>query len=587
MTANNPYASESDRPSTSTIRIVGQVIKWVLFVVTLAGLLILWGFMGWALLQSRQISDDYPFFTPGVIELFSYALGALTISWLTVVLIWRFFGRFRWYALAATPILAIVGMVLLLQQYRIVFDADMNPIRLDPIAADYDLESGEGIIEKSLQVRSTDFPRFLGAEQDLKIPWLTWTSEFKNASAYQVLWRQPVGHGWSGFIVVDDIAFTMEQVGPWECVTARHLESGKLIWQHRDRHRHDEPAGGIGPRSTPTFHQGKLFTLGAHGTLNCLNANSGEVLWSLELTKEFDIPLQVYNEETDQQYDMEESDVMWGRAASPLIVGDNLVVPVGGRGTKGDSAANANVSLAAFSQDDGSLVWKGGDQQISYGSPTLATLGGRQQILITNEATVTGHDPENGTVLWTHARPGDSDGSANTSQPITLSDRLVLLSKEYGLGGELIEVVQQEGQWQTESLWKNPRVLKTKLTVPVIQGEYSYSISGGILECCHWETGERMWRGERVQHGQLLLVDNHLLVVSEQGTLMLIPATPDQCEVVFQMDDILAGRCWNMLCIAGDKLLARSELEATCIQLPVEVTSDAALAVDKNGSSGD
>lgn len=537
-------------------------------VVTLTCLLLLWAIVIWALLNTEYVEDQVPTLTTGVVELIAYGLGIVSVGAVAVALIWNFSGRWRWVFLLVGPI-AIAGLLMVvLRHYRIVFDADMNPLRIDAVDSEYELKPRSELQPDSLVAGPTDFPRYLGQQQDLTIDWLRWR-EWPSGQSLNVPWRRSMGYAWSGFTAVGDLAFTMEQKGPWECVTAYSIATGELVWAHRDRHRHDDPAGGIGPRSTPTFSQGKLFTLGAHGTLNCLEATTGNLIWQIELTEKFDIPLKTFHRGTDQQYDVEQTNVLWGRAASPLVVNDLVIVPVGG--VKDDPASKLR-SLVAFSVDDGTVVWESGNQQISYGSATLANLAGKPQILITNEATISGHDVETGKQLWIFDRTGDSGGPANTSQPIVLPNNQVLTSKGYGLGGELTQIaVDQHGQWTTETVWKNSRVLKTKLTVPVVQGNYAYCVSGGRLECTDWRTGERQWRGERVQHGQLLLIDGRLLVVSESGDLLVLKATPEACEILHQVDGLLSGRCWNMLCVTGNLLIARSDLEAVCVELPAEI----------------
>jgi outer membrane protein assembly factor BamB len=144
--------------------------------------------------------------------------------------------------------------------------------------------------------------------------------------------------------------------------------------------------GGVGPRSTPTIAGGRVYALGATGILQCLEGSTGKLVWEHNL-------LEIYGL-TQAESELE---VMWGRAASPLVVDDLVVVPAGGKSGK-------TRSLVAFRAEDGEKVWEAGTDQIAYASPSLATLGGQRQIVIVNEKTVTGHDPATGKQLWSEAR---------------------------------------------------------------------------------------------------------------------------------------------------------------------------------------
>ena len=144
--------------------------------------------------------------------------------------------------------------------------------------------------------------------------------------------------------------------------------------------------------------------------------------------------------------------------------------------------------------------------------------------MITNEASVSGHDPTTGRELWVHPWPGASDGDANTSQPMDVGKNRVLISKGYGGGAEMFEVVKSDqGDFSTTSIWQNPQVLKTKMTSPVIDGQHAYALSDRILECVDLNTGQRVWKNGRYGHGQLLLINGHLMIHAERGFLATVP----------------------------------------------------------------
>jgi outer membrane protein assembly factor BamB len=397
---------------------------------------------------------------------------------------------------------------------------------------------------------SEDYPQFLGPDRratvDQPVLARDWTG-----SAPRQLWRQPIGAGWSAFAAVNGFAVTLEQRGPNELVTCYSVRDGSLKWVHALEARHESKLGGVGPRSTPTIADGRVYALGATGVLRCLDGTSGVPLWIHDLLAMYEV---TPNEEAHN--------VPWGRANSPLVVDQLVVVPAGG------PRAGRRVSLVAFDKRSGAKVWEGGNRQISYASPTVATLQGVRQILSVNESSVSGHAVDTGLVLWEHFWPGSSNTAASASQPVAVSDHEVFVSKGYGVGAELFEVRQDEfGKWNTKSIWKRT-VLKTKLTNVVIHQDHVYGLDDGILSCVELATGRRRWKHGRYGHGQILLVGDVLLVESESGEISMIEPTPAGNRELGQFV-ALDGKCWNNLCLYGSYLLVRNAEEAACYQLPV------------------
>ena len=210
---------------------------------------------------------------------------------------------------------------------------------------------------------------------------------------------------------------TLEQRGGDELVTCYEVATGQPCWFHAIPARHQSVLGGIGPRSTPTIDQGRVYALGATGILRCLDGATGQPIWTEDLLARIGVTAK---EDLNA--------IAWGRAGSPLIVDHLVVVPLGGR------AKPPWISLAAFDKVTGRLAWTGGDCQASYSSPVLTTLAGRRQIVIVNQDYVSGHDPATGQTLWKHSWPGSSSTNSNVSQAFPVSNDRVLLSKGYGVG---------------------------------------------------------------------------------------------------------------------------------------------------------
>ncbi len=334
--------------------------------------------------------------------------------------------------------------------------------------------------------------------------------------------------------------------------TCYDRRTGQLEWADAVRARHESELGGVGPRSTPTIHQGRVYALGGTGILRALDGATGREIWTHDLLKEFGVA----DAEADKVA------IAWGRAASPLVVDEMVVVPAGGK------SGGPFVSLAAYALETGDEIWRGGDRQVGYASPSLVTLCGRRQIVMVNEASITGHEPQTGQVLWEHPWPGTSNAAANCSQTVPIDDRRLFISKGYGGGAMLFELAQTGGRWTTSQVWHNPRSLQTKFANVGQRDGYLYGLSDGILECIDVEQGKRQWKSGRYGHGQILLVGDSILVLGEAGQLTLVEANP-QKHVELGEIQALEGKTWNNLTLVGSSLLIRNGEEAACYVLPL------------------
>jgi outer membrane protein assembly factor BamB len=396
-----------------------------------------------------------------------------------------------------------------------------------------------------------DFPGFLGRRRDEAVDNVRLGRDWSSQPP-TLVWRQKIGAGWSAFSVVNGHAVTMEQRGNRESTTCYSVETGKLEWSHSTEERFERIDAGVGPQSTPTIDEGLVFSLGALGHLACLDGATGKALWEKDLLQEFGIS-------------RDEKSVPWGRSASPLVVGQQVIVPVGG------PKAGPLVSLAAFDKRTGALLWKGGESQISYSSPRFATLAGVEQILIVNEHTASGHDVKTGEALWECDWPGHSNRDPNVSQAVPVSTDRVLLSKGYGGGAKLLKLeLADGGHIKTREVWKKPHVLKTKMSNVALRDGYAYGLSDGTLECVDLRNGDSKWRKGRYGHGQILRVADLLLVLSEDGELALVEATPERANHVLGRLRVLEGLTWNNLALFGPYLLVRNAEEAACYKLPLQ-----------------
>ncbi|MFT5292268.1 MAG: outer membrane protein assembly factor BamB, partial [Planctomycetota bacterium] len=213
--------------------------------------------------------------------------------------------------------------------------------------------------------------------------------------------------------------------------------------------------------------------------------------------------------------------------------------------------------------------WEGPPRAISHASPTVATLLGVEQFLVMNEGTVSGHSLADGALLWEHSWPGSTPADANNSQPVVVGDGQVLVSKGYGSGSSLLSLKRtQTGDWSVTALWAQRRSLRTKLTTAVVRDGHAFGLSDGMLECISLSDGKRVWKEGRFGHGQLLLVGEHLLILSEEGELLLVEASAKGEGELLGRFPVLEGKTWNTFAMMGELVVLRNGQEAAAVRLP-------------------
>ena len=391
---------------------------------------------------------------------------------------------------------------------------------------------------------SGDFPQFLGPNRNATLPGpdlLSWETHPPGE-----VWRIKVHPGWSAFSVSGRTAITQEQREELECVVAYDLLTGTQLWIHSDETYHTTIMGGQGPRATPTITGDWVYALGATGILNCLDIQTGQVIWARNLTDEHST-----------------SAPRFGFSGSPLVHEDKVILSAGGR---------QNRSLVAHSVVDGRFIWGGGKMRAGYSSPSIHRIAGRDQILILNNGSVAAHHPENGEVFWEVPWP-TGGGLQCVAQPLPIADSQVFVTTGYGIGCKLYEISETNGTMQSTIVYETPR-MKAKFTQVVLHDGYIYGLDDGVFVCLDPETGQRKWKRGRYGHGQILLVGDKLIVQTEDGDVVLVRPNPDGLEELGTIP-ALSSKTWNNPVLAGSLLLVRNDREAVCYE--VALKSDDAL----------
>lgn len=432
------------------------------------------------------------------------------------------------FSAAAMEIRGVTGDLIPVLQWRWQKRTQLPPVEQTPNA--------NTVVLPPLPT-ANDYPQIYGPNRNGKVTGPALARDWQ-ASPPEMLWRQPIGAAWSGFAVVGMYAVTMEQRGEHELVTCYRLLTGELLWSHADRAHFLTTIAGEGPRTVPTIAGQRVLTLGATGILNCLKLADGKPVWSKDIITEND-----------------SSAPEWGVSGSPLVVDGMVIVSAGGKDGR---------SLVAYDIDTGELLWAGGDDRAHYSSPVLANLAGTPQILIFNGPGVAAHDITSGQVLWTYDW---ERGHPHITMPVVVPGDGVLVSSGYGTGSQLLHIQHDASDnWSARPIWKS-KCLKSKFANVIVRDDDIFGLDDGILVCLELATGDLQWKRGRYGHGQMILVNDLLLILSEKGDLALLEPVPDKHYELTRFA-IFSDKTWNPPTLVGEYLLVRNDKEAACYRLP-------------------
>jgi outer membrane protein assembly factor BamB len=375
-----------------------------------------------------------------------------------------------------------------------------------------------------------EWPGFRGPNRDSAVPGVTIATGWSQSPPVEV-WRKPVGPGWSSFAVQGGLLYTQEQHGEEELVTAYSAASGDLVWRHADPVRFYESNAGAGPRATPTLNGGRVYTLGATGILNVLDASTGQRIWYRDTTG-----------------DTKRRVPDWGFSASPIVT-KGLVIIYAGR-------------LAAYEAATGNLKWLGESVGGSYSSPHLATIGGVEQLLILTPHGAASLYPATGAPIWSHEWKG-----LPIIQPTLIPGGGILISASHSDGTRRIDPVRGANGWTIETRWTS-LALKPYFNDTVIHKGHAYGFDARILACIDLNDGKRIWKGGRYGNGQMLLLPDQdlLLILSEDGDLALVQASPAGFTELAKTP-ALEGKTWNHPVLASGLLFVRNAQEMAAFRL--------------------
>lgn len=385
---------------------------------------------------------------------------------------------------------------------------------------------------------AADWPQILGPKRDghsaeTKLNW-NWT-----AKPPAVAWSKDVGRGWAGVPVMGTKAFLFHRVDDEDVLTALDTATGIPVWKFAYTAKYKDDFGfDDGPRATPTVHKDVAYILGANGDLHAVNALNGEKKWHRNVLKDYG---------AGKGY--------FGVASSPVVADGKVIVNVGGKGA----------GVVAFDIENGKEIWKAGDDEASYSSPTVAEFGGKKVVVAFTRRGLLGIALDSGKQLFELKWRSRIDASVNASAPLIL-DGHIFLTSSYGTGAILLKC---DGT-TIEEVWSNDKSLSCQYATPVRVGDHLFGTDGradfntGRLRCVSWKTGEVKWSQDRYGCAGVIGVDGKFLAMTEAGDLVAFEANAEKYVELGRLN-VLGGKVRAIPSLADGRLFARDETKLVCV----------------------
>ena len=372
--------------------------------------------------------------------------------------------------------------------------------------------------------QGTDWFQWRGPNRDGKSP-ATGLMKAWPAQGPPLVWRgRGAGIGFSSFSAAGGRLYTMGDRGDREYVIAFDANTGERVWETPIGASYSNGQGD-GPRGTPTFDGGRLYALGGNGDLACLDARTGQPIWSKNVLREFG-----------------GRNISWGLSESPLVVNDRVLVQAGG----------PNASIVALHKTTGAPIWRQHSDEAGYASAVLTTVGDTQQAIFFTAQRALGVSIRDGRELWSYSRVANN--TANIATPIVAGNR-VFVSSDYGTGAALLEISSSGAR---EVYFT--RDMRNHHSTSVLVGDHVYGFSGSILTAMRLADGTVAWRDRSVGKGSLIYADQRLYLYSENGVVGLVEPTASGYREHgrFRLETG-SSPTWSHPMITGGKLILRDQ----------------------------
>jgi outer membrane protein assembly factor BamB len=388
------------------------------------------------------------------------------------------------------------------------------------------------------------------------IPWTQWGGPHRNfqteasglrdiwpATGPRVVWKRPLGDGYSSPAVENGVLYTMYGKPREEVLLAADAETGRTLWEQSApaAFQSDASEMGNGPYSTPLIAGERLFTTGVAGRLQGVDKKTGKVLW------------------TQQLWDSHRGTrLMYGYASSPIAYRNTVIVPVGGRGR----------ALMAFDQATGKVVWQANDYGNAYSSPLIINVDGLEQLAMLMDGFVFAVNPLNGDLQW--QVPFKADYSIAVATPVWGPGNLLFVSSEYGGGTKVIELRRSGSQTAATELWTSNR-LRLHHGNAMRVGDAIYFSSGGkgsqaILSAVDARSGKIHWQERSIEKATFLWADGKLITLDQDGNLMIAHPSPQGFRISAKAA-LLTNLSWTPPALVGTRLYIRDRRNMMAVDL--------------------
>jgi outer membrane protein assembly factor BamB len=354
-----------------------------------------------------------------------------------------------------------------------------------------------------------------------------------------VVWKKKIGQGLSGPVVTGGRVILFHRVGDREVVESLDAATGTTQWQNDSRTTYRDDFGfDEGPRAVPVVADGIVYTFGAEGELRATELG-GKPRWSHQTAKEFSVPKGFF-----------------GAAGSPLVEGGRVMANIGG-----DKAG-----IIAFDARTGQVQWASTSDAASYSSPAAATIAGQRYAIFLTRNGLVGIDPAKGAVKFQRPWRARANASVNAATPLVV-DNMIFISAEYGPGAAVLRL---DGSTLTE-LWSSDDVLSNHYATSVYSNGVLYGFHGRqeygqSLRAVDFRTGQVRWSEDRFGAGTLTLAGDQLIVLRENGELVLAPASPSGFKPTARAK-LLPGTVRAYPAIDGGFLYLRNDDTLMCVDL--------------------
>jgi outer membrane protein assembly factor BamB len=379
----------------------------------------------------------------------------------------------------------------------------------------------------------------LAAEPSSPKSWPNWLGPLRDGISHEtgwkstwpegglpVAWSRQIGIGFSSISISDGRLFTMGHVDGEEIVWCLAVQTGDVLWTHKYPCELNDNLHEGGPGATPTVDGDRVYTVGKEGQLYCLQLETGKVLWQVMLREDLGVPLPE-----------------WGFAGSPVIAGDQLILEAG--------------RVVSYNKHSGKKNWQSSTHEAGYGSAAIFPSGDNAAFIATLDCDglrIT--KLETGDEIAFQSWP--SPFRTNSTTPIVQGDQ-ILISTAYNVGCGLF---QFDGQ-TLRQVYTN-KELRNHFNNSILLDGYLYGFDGNSnlgrvvqLVCMKLETGEVAWKQRGLGCGSLMIAGGRLLILAENGNLVLANATPTGFEELAR-SPFLTGRCWTIPVLFDKRVYGRN-----------------------------